>query len=524
MWQRFTREDGRVIGSHIGILVQLLAAALCVPIAVGAASGEWEPVSRYFSVAGLALVLGTALRFLGIKPARLLRRQAIAVVGLAWIVLAAIGAIPLFFSGHFGDYLDALFESVSGFTTTGVSIAQDLEHLSNADNAWRFMMQLIGGLGLIVVALSLGLFGRRIDASLYSSEGRYEHVVPNIAGTARFLAGATIAVIVAGGLAAGLVCLTTGMSPDRAALHGIWLSIASFATGGFSPMSASVMYYHSFALEVVLMLLMLLGSLNFALFLEARRGRTNVLARDSELRTLAVWIIAMTAAFTAAACATPALSDTSALLRQGLFTIVSAFTTTGLQSMTTMQITSVLPSGALLVLVLLTAVGGCAGSTSGGIKMARLSVIAKSVMATIKSALSPESARINVEYYHLGSRPLNAEVVKEAMTVFILFAASCTFGAVVGVAHGIDAIQAISDSVVISCNGGLPAGSVTTNMPTGLELVYIVQMWAGRLEFVTLAALGIELFISLKPRRSIEAGERTAVRIASLFRRNQEGR
>ena len=89
-----------------------------------------------------------------------------------------VATIPLHLSGHYETYLDALFDGVSGITTTGASIITDLDHLSNADNMWRFMMHLIGGLGLIVVALSFGLFGKRAGASLYMSEGRSEHVVP----------------------------------------------------------------------------------------------------------------------------------------------------------------------------------------------------------------------------------------------------------------------------------------------------------------------------------------------------------
>ena len=141
---------------------------------------EWEPAARYLFAAGFALVAGALLRFLRIEPGRLNRRQALAVTGFSWIVLALFASIPLYFSGHYGSYLDALFDGVSGLTTTGASIIVDLDHLSNADNMFRFMEHLIGGLGLIVVALSIGLFGKRAGSSLFTSEGRNEHVVPNV--------------------------------------------------------------------------------------------------------------------------------------------------------------------------------------------------------------------------------------------------------------------------------------------------------------------------------------------------------
>ena len=259
MWQRFTLYDIRVIGHYLGVLVLFSSLALLVPFVTALVCAEWVPASHYLLTIGVSLVVGSVLRFLRIEPGRLNRQQALVVTGLAWIVLALVAAVPLHLSGHYGTYLDALFDAVSGITTTGVSLITDLDHLSNADNMWRFMMHLLGGLGLIVVALSFGLFGKRAGASLYMSEGRSEHVVPNVVQTAQFIGKIAIGVIlVATGILA-VLCLFAGMEPVRATLHGLWLAISGFSTGGFAPMSQSVMYYHSFSIELVLMLLMLLA-------------------------------------------------------------------------------------------------------------------------------------------------------------------------------------------------------------------------------------------------------------------------
>ena len=136
---------------------------------------------------GITMVAGCSLRFLRIEPGRLDRRQALAVTGFAWVVLALFASFPLYFSGHYMTYLDAVFDGVSGLTTTGASLIVDLDHLSYADNMFRFAMHALGGLGLIVVALSFGLFGRGGGASLFSSEGRSEHVVPNVVQTTQFM-------------------------------------------------------------------------------------------------------------------------------------------------------------------------------------------------------------------------------------------------------------------------------------------------------------------------------------------------
>ena len=156
MWQRFSLYDIRVIGHYLGVLILFSTIALLVPLLTAIACGEWVPATHYLLTIGISLLLGSGLRFLRIDPGRLNRQQALAVTGLAWIVLAFVASIPLYLSGHFASYLDALFDGVSGITTTGASIILDLDHLSYADNMWRFMMHLLGGFGLIVVRVVLG--------------------------------------------------------------------------------------------------------------------------------------------------------------------------------------------------------------------------------------------------------------------------------------------------------------------------------------------------------------------------------
>lgn len=502
MWQRFTLYDLRVIGHYLGMLALFSSLVLMVPFVTALACGEWEPAARYLLTIGIALIVGSALRFLRIDPGRLNRQQALAVTGLAWIVLAFIATVPLHLSGHYASYLDALFDGVSGLTTTGASIILDLDHLSNADNMWRFMMHLIGGLGLIVVALSFGLFGRGAG-SLYASEGRSEHVVPNVVQTARLIAKiAVVIILIATAILTGL-CAFMGMEPLRAFLHALWLSISGFMTGGFAPMSQSVMYYHSFPIELLLMLLMLLGSINFMLHSEVWKGRVAVFFRDLETRTMVLWLGVMACVLAASLSASAEFSNLPAMLRRGLFMIIASFSTTGFQNITSNQMTTVFSSGAFLVIAVLMAVGGSAGSTTGGIKFSRIGIIMKSVAAAIKEALAPDSARVVVSYNHVGRRVLAPDIVKEAMMVFILYVVTYAIGALVGIAHGYEATQAIFESVAMASNGGLSSGLASPGMPPTLELFYILQMWAGRLEFVTLLALVVEIVVSLDPRRLV---------------------
>lgn len=500
MWQRFTLYDLRVIGHYLGTLVLFFAVLMAVPLVTALIFQEWEPAARYLVSIGIAMIGGSALRFLRIEPGRLTRRQALAVTGFAWVVLGLFASIPLYFSGHYLTYLDAVFDGVSGLTTTGASVVVDLDHLSYADNMFRFAMHLLGGLGLIVVALSFGLFGRGGGASLFSSEGRSEHVVPNVVQTTQFISRITLIMVsVATVIVMGL-CLILGMEPARAFLHAVWVSISGFVTGGFAPMQLSVMYYHSFPLECVLMVLMILGSISFVLYAEVGKGNVEAFFRDLETQTMVLWLAVMAFVFTATLATFEPFNDMLAILRRGLFTIVSVFTTTGFQAITSNQITTVFSNGAFLTLAFIMAVGGSSGSTSGGIKFSRLGIIFKSIAANVKETLAPDSARVVVSYNHLGRRTLTPNIVKEAMTVFILYVITYVIGALVGIAHGGEAIPAIFESVAMTSNGGITTSLAQAGMAPTLELFYILQMWAGRLEFMTLFALIVEIGASLVPR------------------------
>ena len=501
MWQRFSLYDLRVIGHYLGTLTQLFAALMAVPFITALVFQEWEPAERYLLGIGIALVVGTLLQFLRIEPGRLGRRQALAVTGFAWIVLAFFASVPLFLSGHYATYMDALFDGVSGLTTTGATVALDIDHFSNADNMFRFMMHLVGGLGLIVVALSLGIFGKRSGSSLYTAEGRSEHVVPNVVQTTQLILRITLVIIFIAAVVLTALCISIGMEPVRAVLQSIWLAISAFSTGGFAPMAESVSYYNSIPIEVFLMLLMILGSISFVVHAEVWKGRLQSFFGDIEIRTMLIWLLVMTVVVAASLSASALFSDLPAIIRRGLFMVVSAFSTTGFQNVTTNQLTTVFSSGAFLALALIAAVGGSAGSTAGGVKLHRVGIIFKSIVSTVKEAVSPSSARVVVSYNHLGRRVLSSDAVKEAMTVFVLFVVTYSVGALVGIAHGYEASQAIMESVSMTSNGGIITGIVTPGMSPSLEAFYIFQMWVGRLEFVTLLAVLAEIIASLSPRK-----------------------
>ena len=326
-------------------------------------------------------------------------------------------------------------------------------------------------------------------------------MVPNVVQTTQLILRITLVIIFIAAVVLTALCVSIGMEPVRAVLQSIWLAISAFNTGGFAPMAESVSYYNSIPIEIFLMLLMILGSISFVVHAEVWKGRLQSFFGDIEIRTMLIWLLVMTVVVAASLSASALFSDLPAMIRRGLFMVVSAFSTTGFQNVTTNQLTTVFSSGAFLALALIAAVGGSAGSTAGGVKLHRVGIIFKSIVSTVKEAVSPSSARVVVSYNHLGRRVLSSDAVKEAMTVFVLFVITYSVGALVGIAHGYEASQAIMESVSMTSNGGIITGIVTPGMSPSLEAFYIFQMWAGRLEFVTLLAVLAEIIASLAPRK-----------------------
>ena len=498
MWQRLSFYDVRVIGHYLGVLIMVLAVVMAAPLFTAIVFGEWTAASRYLFTIGICLIAGSALRFLRVQPGRLSRQQAFAVTGLAWFVLALFAAIPLAGSGHYANGLDAFFEAVSGLTTTGASVVRDLDHLAYADNMWRFTMHLFGGLGLIVVGLSFGLFGKG-GASLFTSEGRSEHVLPNVVQTTQFIAKISIVFIAISTAIVTVMLLLVGLSPARAFLQSLWVSTSAFMTAGFVPMSQNITYYHSVAIEAVLVVVMLMGCINFTLHAEILRGRVRSFFDDMEIRSAMLWLLIISVVLAATLSTSRLFSDLPIIERRGLFMIFASFTTTGFQNITTEQLNDAFSSGAFLIIAILMAVGACSGSTTGGIKIQRFGILVKSIVATLKEALAPDTARVVTSYQHIGRHPVTPQLVREATTVLILYGVTYIIGALAGIASGYEASQAIFESVAMASNGGITSGIIVPGMSWPLEIFYIFEMWAGRLEFVTLLALIIQIFVSATP-------------------------
>ncbi len=258
-----TPKDIKIILFNLGKITVALGLFMIIPIITALIFKEWDPMCDFLIGMIVSFIIGLSLiTFFKIdEDIRLLHGMVIAAV--SWLVAMMLGAIPLYLSGHFTCLLDACFDSMSGFATTGLILIQDIDHLSNSHNMWRHLIMFIGGQGIVVVALAFLMSGASGAFRMYTGEARDEKILPNVVQTARFIWFVSIIYLILGTLALTAVAIFEGITPIKSILHGMWIFMAAFDTGGFAPQSQNILYYHSLPFEMVTIFIMLMGALNF---------------------------------------------------------------------------------------------------------------------------------------------------------------------------------------------------------------------------------------------------------------------
>jgi len=496
MWLKFSSRDLMLVAHYVGVFLVGIGLAMSIPLFTGLLYGEWGPALDYAFGMGVALAAGTFLLNAETRPERATHTHALAITAFGWLGAAAVAAVPLAFSGNYLTYLDALFDAISGLTVSGLTVVVDIDHMAHAHNMWRHLTQLIGGQGIVVAALSFALGMRGGAYSLYVAEGRDERILPNVLHTARFIWFVTAVYVTAGTLTLFAIMTYLGMAPERGILHAFWLSAAAFDTGGFAPQRMNLMYYHSYFVELAALFLMMAGSLNFALHAHVWRGARFEIRKNLETRVLAFVITVMSTLVVAGLASSESFSGVFGTFRKGVFQVISGHSA-GHQTVYANQLILDLGGAGLIAIMLGMAIGGSLSSTGGGVKALRVGVIAKSILLNIKEALAPRSASMSIRYHHLGPRILTPELTGAAATVFILYLVTYLMGGVVGAAYGYSAPKAMFESISATANSGLSIGVTSPSMPTGLKLVYMFQMWAGRLEFIAVLVLVAQVILAL---------------------------
>ena len=481
----------------VAYVLGIVATSFALPLAAALRYGEHDTASAF----ALPMAAGWTLSLLArpwrseTRPADV--RAAFVGVGAVWIAMGLFGALPLYLSGHFDSFTDAVFESISGFTTTGASVVSDVESLPRAVNLWRCQTHWLGGMGVIALAIALvpvfGVGGFRLIKAETTGPEKGK-LTTRIAGTAKILwfiyLGFTL-------LETALLRVA-GMGTFDALCH----AFSTIGTGGFSTRNASVGSFGLPAAEWICCAFMLLASVNFALYYHAFRGRLGKVAHDSELRAfLAIALVAILLV----AAANP-LGGLERTLRTASFQTLSILSTTGFM---TADYALWRPS-AHVVLLALFLVGGCSGSTGGGIKVIRWTVLAKQLANEVRRLLHPHG----VFTVRINGVPGRDGVVPTVAAFIFVYMLLVFVTALAGAFAGLDLESAFTGALSMVGNVGPAFGRLgpTSNyafLPDALKWFYCFAMLAGRLEIYTLLILlggaGICPRLSGKPRPKLEA-------------------
>ena len=468
-----------------GILLLILGLAMLVPAMLDARVGhpDWQVFMAAAFVTGF---VGAALSITCWGSGEYLNlRQAFILTTSVWVVTPAFGALPFVFSELNLSYTDAFFEAMSGITTTGSTVISGLESAPPGILIWRALLQWMGGIGIIVTAVAIlpllqvgGMQLFRMESSDAS-----EKVLPRTAQ----IAGAISIIYLALSLLCAIVYWAAGMPPFEAAAH----AMTTIATGGFSTSDLSVGSYDSALIDFTAMTFMIIGSLPFLLYFQVVRGRPLALWRDSQVR----WFFAILAA--AIGCMTLyQISGNDLPLAQSLrftaFNVTSIMTGTGYVTDDYGQ----WGGFAVVLFFFVMFIGGCAGSTSCGIKIFRFQVLYAAAHTQMSRLLQPHGVFVA----NFNRRPIPDAVMDSVMSFFFLFALSFAVMAVLLSLMGLDFLTAVSGAATAISNVGPGLGDVIgpsgtfAPLPDMAKWLLAAGMLLGRLELLTVMVLFTRTF------------------------------
>lgn len=460
----------------IGQIARLFSLAFVPPILQALWDGDWSEFAFFAGPLFLAQALSALTARTPEAKDVMQRSEALAVVAGTWVAVALLGAVPYLLSGL--SWIDSLFESMSGFTTTGATILTDFTLHGRAFYLWRAMTQWFGGLGVIalfvVILPRLGIAGRQLFFA-EATQAPAEALSPSTQFSARRIWIVYIALTI---LLAFLLYLS-GMNAYDAGVH----ALTTLSAGGFSPHPNSIAGYGNQTVEWVLCLFMLISGTSFTLQYKVFTGRPGQLFRDAEFLSYLGMLAGSTLALTL--LLTSSLGPGEAL-RAALFQVTSLASSTGFASTNYVQWND----RALAVLLVPMLIGGCAASACGGPKVVRWLLMSKHVAREIRRVLHPR-AIIAIRYK---GKMVSDDIIRSVFMLVVLFLAGHFLVGLTLVLLGSDLV--VGFSAALACFGNIGPGFGLTG-PMGnfahfndlSKLVLIVAMWIGRLEVVTVLAL-----------------------------------
>lgn len=464
----------------VGLLSIGFSLTMLPPVAVSLWYGDHQAL-HFLKAFTIAFTCGGLVWLATRREDTTLRRKdGFVVVALFWTALSLLGALPFLFGSHLG-FIDAFFESVSGFTTTGATVITHIDGLPRSILYYRQQLQWLGGMGLVVLAVAilplLGIGGMRIYQAETPGPMKDDKITPRLTHSARALW--TIYVMLTAICA--LAYWLAGMTPFDAVGH----SFSTISTGGFSTHDASMGYFRSELIESIATVFMLAGGINFSIHFMALRNRSLMpYARDVEVRAFLAFVLAgvlLTAAMLWQGGLYPGWSHATV---NAYFEIVSIITSTGFGADDFTQWPLFLP----LMLIFISFIGGCGGSTAGGMKVMRVLLLLKQGTREVGSLIHPRS----IKPIKIGGRVLSERTVEAVWGFFAVYIIVFAVLTLAMMATGLDQISAFAAVATSLNNLGPGLGEVAytfANVTPAAKLISATAMLLGRLEIFTILVL-----------------------------------
>ncbi|MBN1289970.1 MAG: TrkH family potassium uptake protein [Actinobacteria bacterium] len=489
MLVRPRRSDIKIIIRNVGKVVIGLGVAMAIPMALSLCLQEWKPALDFAIGIFACLIFGMTTEITCKTGEPSSWGSGLPTVALSWLTAMVFGAIPLYLSGHFGSFLDACFDCMSGLATTGLSIIQDLDHLAYGTNLWRHLIMFLGGQGIIVVVLTFFVAGTSGAMEMYRGEGREDQILPNVISTARFIWTVSIVYLIIGTSILLVTVVNAGLPAGKGLFHSICLFMAGFDTGGFTPLSQGIIFYHSIWLELATILTMCLGMMNFGVHFSVWRGNRRELFRNDEMKTLLITVFGLVILTQVGLSRLGAYPNAVAMFRKGFYQVISAHSGTGFMTIYGNEFVTRWGPLAFFAVTLAMGFGAAAGSTAGGIKALRINITARSIWGDIKKLLSPPDTVIVQKYHHVRDIVITNKLVHGVMVITTCYIITYIGGALVLAMYRYPMAEALFESTSACANVGLTTGITSPGMPALVKAVFILQMWGGRLEFMSVFLL-----------------------------------
>ena len=472
----------RVILNVLGTVIKFLGVSLLVPILVALYYNEPDSARIFLISSILTILTGILLEYTCKSEFELHHRESFVIVAMGWFSVALFGAVPYFLSGI--APIDALFESMAGFTTTGSTILTDIESHSRSFLFWRSMTQWLGGMGIIVLVIAvlprLAIAGRQ----MFNSEAPgpiKDKIKPRLKDTAQILWGVYVTFT-----ALEIILLkSAGMSLYDAVLH----SFSTMATGGFSPNNESIAGFGSVLIEVIIIIFMFVAGSNFTLLYRTLRIDVKSIFKDKEFQGyLSIILLATVVVSFELWNWGETLFDS---VRYAVFQVIAINTGTGFASTDF----NMWPESAKMILFLLMFVGGSAGSTTGAIKVIRVMLLVKFGLREIQKSIHPKL----VKPIRIGDKIIPDEVMQAVLSFFVLYLIVFVLSTFILSVLGLDLITSITASATTIGNVGPglnmigPMANFST-IPVIGKIVLMLNMWIGRLEVMTVLILFVPSF------------------------------